>query len=59
MTFDDAIKACDMHIEFLISKLHSIYSTDRERKEIWRQKIALAMYKRQIAAVLQRKDIAA
>jgi hypothetical protein len=59
MTWDDAIKACDMHIEFLISKLHSTDSVDSKFKEMWRQKIALAMYKRQIAVVLQRKDIAA
>jgi hypothetical protein len=59
MTWDDAIKACDEYIEQLVVKLHSMDNVDSMSKEMLKEKIALAMYKRQIAVALQREDIAA
>lgn len=56
ITWSEAIKACDDYIDLLITKLHSMDAVDSKFKEMWRQKIAVAMVKRQEAVARQRQE---
>jgi len=53
ITWDDAIKASNEYIELLATKLHSMDSVDCKFKEMWRQKLAVALCRHQEIAVLQ------
>ena len=53
ITWDDAIKASNEYIELLTTKLHSMDSVDCKFKEMWHQKLVVALCRHQEIEALQ------
>jgi hypothetical protein len=53
IAWDDVIKASNEYIDILKIKMHNMDSVDCKFKEMWHQKLALALCRHQEIAVLQ------
>ena len=56
VTWHDAIKASNEYIELLTTKMHNMYSVDCKFKEMWHQKLVVALCRHQEIAVLHSQE---